>query len=499
MYNIIANQKSILFGIPSHIPNDAPPNTHTPARNADADAMYADADARPRTTWTSSALADALTRDARAVERYSRHLVLQPHGAQLQRALSRARVLVVGAGGLGCPTAMYLASSGVGVVGVCDGDVVELSNLHRQIGHGVARVGELKCASLKSTLEALNDGVHIVTHACFVTPENVVDLIREYDVVCDCTDNPRTRYMLSDACAGTTTPLVSAAAVGFEGQLSVYCAKREVIDDSVVRHTPAPCYRCVFPTPPAAGDRGTCGASGVLGVVPGVMGTLQALEATKTIAGIGESMCGKLLVFDSMSARPTTTLNVAAERNPKCVRCGDAHFDVAKYDYDAFLSTPCPTAFVARDDDRIARGGLDVHAALPHGPGASINAEMQASGPWTRVTPREFDARAFDCVVDVRPSRLYDVAHLEGSISIPIDALDGDTARAVLEKYIHANDDDEPIRKSVCFVCAGGNNSQRAADWFAQTETGKRARVYDLCGGLAAWRREVDATFPQLS
>ena len=113
--------------------------------------MYADADARPRTTWTSSALADALTRDARAVERYSRHLVLQPHGAQLQRALSRARVLVVGAGGLGCPTAMYLASSGVGVVGVCDGDVVELSNWHRQIGHGVARVGELKCASLKST------------------------------------------------------------------------------------------------------------------------------------------------------------------------------------------------------------------------------------------------------------------------------------------------------------------------------------------------------------
>jgi adenylyltransferase/sulfurtransferase len=229
------------------------------------------------------------------------------------------------------------------------------------------------------------------------------------------------------------------------------------------------------------------------------MGTLQALEAIKTISGIGETMCGKLMVFDSMSARLTTTLNVAKERNPRCVRCGDADFDVATYDYDAFLADATCGARAAKsacDDDRVARGGLDVNAAPVHGPGASIDADLQEHGAWKRVTPREFDARAFDCVVDVRPTHAYDAAHLQGAISIPIDVLDGDTARAVLETHVQS--DDAPP-SSICFVCAGGNNSQRAADWFARSELGKRARVYDLCGGLAAWRREVDATFPQLS
>jgi len=446
-------------------------------------------------SWRSNALAFALERDSRALERYSRHLVL-PSGAELQRALSRSRVLVVGCGGLGSPCAIYLATSGVGVVGACDFDDVELSNLHRQIAHGVADVGSRKSASLKRALEALNDGVEVIEHDVRVCATNALDLVRAYDVVCDCTDDPRVRYALSDACAAAVKPLVSAAALGVEGQLSVYCARksRESKESGEFKWERAPCYRCVFPTPASARDRGTCGANGVLGVVPGVMGTLQALEAIKTIAGVGESMSGKLMVFDAMSARPTRTLNLASEINATCERCGVENFDIATYDYDAFLSAPCSSSeSVARDAPSARESGLDIFAAPPHGPGATIDAELQRNGPWKRLSAKEFDESAFDCVIDVRPHRLFDLAALSRSVSIPIDVLDGERARETIESRF-ARDG----TSSVCFVCASGNNSQRAADWFARTDLGKRARVFDLSGGLASYRREVDPTFPRL-
>lgn len=445
---------------------------------------------RARRTWTSALDADADADDARAAcERYARHLALDGFGVDGQRALCAARVLVVGAGGLGCPLALYLAGAGVGAIEIVDGDRVEVSNLHRQVCHEYARAGEAKCASLRRRMLALNDRVEVTTREEYATRENVCEMVAGVDLVCDCTDNPKTRYLLSDACRSTGTPLVSAAAVGFEGQLTVLCARR---DGECGEWVPAPCYRCLFPTPPAAGDRATCGGSGVLGVVPGVMGTFQALETIKTLAGIGESMTGHLMMFDALSARPTTTLRLANRMNPECpVCCGEEKFDVATYDYDGFLSTPCPFA------KKTKTGGLDVTAKPVHGPGASIDEALQRNGRWKRMQAREVEERVANegddfLLVDVRPKNIHRIASLKGSVSVPISVFDEDESQREIIDAISRG------VKTVCFVCAGGNNSQRAADWFAKTEAARDVEVFDLCGGLASWRREVDASFPSL-
>ena len=178
-------------------------------------------DRRSRVSWTSDV---DVSRDARAVDRYARHLVLRPDGPRIQRALSSSRVLVVGCGGLGCPTAMYLVAAGARVVGLADADEVELSNLHRQVGHARASVGTSKCASLAARCRSINDGVDVIEHETYATNVNADALIESYDVVCDCSDNPRTRYALSDACAARGTPLISASCVGYEGQLTTLCA-----------------------------------------------------------------------------------------------------------------------------------------------------------------------------------------------------------------------------------------------------------------------------------
>ena len=423
--------------------------------------------------------------DARSVEKYARHLVLRPHGARIQRALCAARVLVVGCGGLGCPCAIYLAASGVGTLGLCDADAVELSNLHRQVGHSTAATGTSKAKSLAARCEGLNDGVRVVVRETFATTENVMELVAGYDLVCDCSDNPRTRYLLSDACASAEIPLVSAACVGFEGQLTVLCGTRAWNDDdeSFGEFAPAPCYRCLFPTPPASGDAGTCGASGVLGPLPGIVGTFQALEAMKTLAGVGESMRGKMLTFDALSARPTMTLNMREQRDAACACCStltshDGRFDVATYDYDAFLSsTPCPMR-----GRKARRGGVDVNA--PPKFGAREMPERDGGG-WRRVDAKAATTYVKDegvTVVDVRPKHMYDAAHIPGSISLPIETLDVETWNGAVGAAV------EGYR--LCFVCAGGNNSQRAAQWFvdAKVATAAPASGVDGCGGLAAMR-----------
>ena len=222
---------------------------------------------------------------------------------------------------MGCPTAIYLVAAGARVVGLADADEVELSNLHRQVGHARASVGTSKCASLAARCRSINDGVDVIEHETYATNVNADALIESYDVVCDCSDNPRTRYALSDACAARGTPLISASCVGYEGQLTTLCATWIWSEDGErMGKRRAPCYRCLFPRPPASGDAGTCGASGVLGPAPGVMGTFQAIEAIKTLSGVGESMRGKLMMFDALSARPTRTLEVRDEPDPACER-----------------------------------------------------------------------------------------------------------------------------------------------------------------------------------
>jgi adenylyltransferase/sulfurtransferase len=244
------------------------------------------------------------------VERYARHILLDEVGGEGQARLRAARVLVVGAGGLGCPLVLYLAAAGVGTLGIADDDAVELSNLQRQIAHTTARLGQGKAASAAAAAAAINPDVRVIPHALRVTADNVAALIAGYDIVCDGTDNFDARFILADACHRGGRTLVSAAVLRFEGQLSTF---RSGVDRS------QPCYRCLYPQAPPPDLVPTCAEAGVLGAVTGVMGTLQATEVMKEILHIGDSLSGRLLIWDALGMRFRV---VAVPRDPECGLCG---------------------------------------------------------------------------------------------------------------------------------------------------------------------------------
>ena len=246
------------------------------------------------------------------LHRYSRHILLQDVGAIGQAKLRAARVLIIGAGGLGSPLALYLAAAGVGTLGLVDHDTLELSNLQRQVAHTTARIGHNKAASAAETLAGLNPEVRVEVHARRMDAEAALDLIPRYDIICDGTDNFPTRFLLGDACHLLGKPLVSAAVLRFEGQLSTYKAHLGA---------PHPCHRCLHPEIPPEGLVPSCGEAGVLGAVTGVMGTLQATEVLKEILGIGEGMSGRLLLWDALDTRFRT---VKLRRDPACALCGAA-------------------------------------------------------------------------------------------------------------------------------------------------------------------------------
>ena len=239
------------------------------------------------------------------VTRYSRNILLAELGGTGQARLRAASVLVIGAGGLGSPVVLYLAAAGVGTIGVVDDDSVELSNLQRQVAHTTARIGQPKPLSAAAAAAALNPSVRVVPYPARLSAANAAHLVAAHDLVCDCTDNVAARTLLSDACQLTGRTLVSAAAVRFDGQLATF-------------RPGGPCYRCLHPEPP--GSQPSCGEAGVLGAVTGVMGTLQATEAIKEILGIGESLAGRVLLWDALGARFHT---LRLPRNPACPACGD--------------------------------------------------------------------------------------------------------------------------------------------------------------------------------
>ena len=242
------------------------------------------------------------------IERYSRHILLAEVGGIGQAKLRAARVVVVGAGGLGAPLLLYLAAAGVGTLGIVDHDTVALSNLQRQIAHSTDRVGQPKAASAALAAAAINPGVTLQTHEERLTAANAMALLANYDIVCDGTDNFAARYLLADACHLAGKTLISAAVLRFEGQLATF-------------RPGAPCYRCLYPEAPPAGLVPACGEAGVLGAVTGVMGTLQATEVLKEIIGMGESLAGRLLLWDALA---TQFRVIALRRDPHCALCGDA-------------------------------------------------------------------------------------------------------------------------------------------------------------------------------
>lgn len=266
--------------------------------------------------WTMPAMADA---DARV--RYARQIALPELGEAGQAALQRARVLVIGAGGLGSPAALYLAAAGVGTLGLVDDDTVERSNLHRQVLHRDDRVGQSKTGSAQATINALNPKVQVAQHGERLSSANVEAIFSGYDIVVDGSDNFPTRYLVNDACIHLGLPNVYGAVQGFEGQVSVFGTDGQ------------PCYRCLFPEPPPPGAAPPCSEAGVLGVVPGVVGLLQALEAMKLAAGFGEVMRGRLLVFDALRTR-FRTLTLPADGG--CAYCAPGRAFPGYIDYAAF-------------------------------------------------------------------------------------------------------------------------------------------------------------------
>jgi adenylyltransferase/sulfurtransferase len=247
------------------------------------------------------------------LERYARHIVLREVGGAGQARLKAARVLVIGAGGLGSPVILYLAAAGVGAIGVVDDDHVSLSNLQRQIAHRNEDVGQLKTVSAARAANAINPHVTVETHAVRLTADNALDLIGRYDIVADGSDNFTTRFLVNDACFFAKKTLVSAAVTEFDGQLATFKAYD--------RSGEYPCYRCLFPEPPPPGTTPSCSQTGVLGAAAGVMGTLQALEVLKEITGAGESLAGKLLIYEALAAR---FRSVRVRPDKACALCGPA-------------------------------------------------------------------------------------------------------------------------------------------------------------------------------
>ncbi|MBI2535963.1 MAG: molybdopterin-synthase adenylyltransferase MoeB [Gemmatimonadetes bacterium] len=379
------------------------------------------------TTKTLGELTDLTHEEA---VRYSRHLLLPEVGPEGQARLRAARILVVGAGGLGSPAALYLAAAGVGTLGLVDADAVDLSNLQRQILHGTAALGHSKLESAAARLRDLNPNVRVATVEARLTSANALEILRDFDLVLDGSDNFPTRYLVNDACVLLGKPDVYGAVFRFEGQASVFDAAR------------GPCYRCLYPEPPPPGLVPSCAEGGVLGVLPGILGSLQALEALKLVLGVGQSLVGRLVLVDGLSLR---FRELALRKDPACPVCGDHPTVRELIDYQAFCGV-----------------GAD---------GALTDAE---------IAPRELAARlAADndvLLVDVREPFELGICSLEGAVHIPLRQL----PRRLTEL---------DRSREIVTVCHHGNRSLRAHEILRGAGF---SRVRSLRGGVDAWAVETD-------
>ena len=261
------------------------------------------------------------------VQRYSRHLILPQVGSKGQRKLLDSKVLLIGAGGLGSPTALYLGAAGVGTIGIVDFDIVDLTNLQRQILHRNADVGRPKVDSAADTLKSINPDVNVIPHPVRLSSSNIFEIINGYDVIVDGSDNFPTRYLVNDACVMTKKPNVHGSIFLFEGQASVFTFDKG-------------CYRCLYPDPPPPGMVPSCAEAGVLGVLPGIVGTIQAIETIKLLLGLGDPLAGRLLIFDALDM---DFRQVKVRRDPECPVCGDDPVVTELIDYEAFCGVPAPS------------------------------------------------------------------------------------------------------------------------------------------------------------
>ena len=372
------------------------------------------------------------------ITRYSRHLIMPEVGMEGQRKLKQASILCVGAGGLGSPLAFYLTAAGVGRIGIVDFDVVDFSNLQRQIIHSTADVGRPKLESAREKLEALNPNVKIETHETMLTSDNALELFEDYDIIADGTDNFPTRYLVNDACVLTGKPNVYGSIFRFEGQASVFAT------------ADGPCYRCLYPEPPPPGLVPSCAEGGVLGILPGLVGLIQATEAIKLMLGKGESLIGRLMLFDALKMN---FRELKLRRNPVCPACGDNPTMTELIDYEMFC-------------------GIEPEGAeAPEG-----IEEMTAT-----QLKEELDQDRDLFLLDVRNLVEYDICRIDGGHLIPLDEL--------LDR-IHELDS----ARDIVAYCRSGARSAKAVAILQ--ETGFR-KLRNLTGGILAWADDVDPSIPK--
>ncbi len=369
--------------------------------------------------------------------RYSRHLILPEVGMDGQRKLKAAKILCIGAGGLGSPLALYLAAAGVGTLGIVDFDVVDYTNLQRQIIHSTADVGRKKLDSAADKLKALNPFLNLRTFDMKLTSANALELFREFDIVADGTDNFPTRYLVNDACVLTGKPNVYGSIFRFEGQASVFATED------------GPCYRCLYPEPPPPGLVPSCAEGGVLGILPGLIGVIQTTETIKLILGQGDSLAGRLLLVDALGMK---FRELKLRKNPDCPVCGTHRTITQLIDYDQFCGI--------RGQEEPA--GNDI-------PAISVE-ELK----------EKLDAKADVFVLDVREPHEYQICNLRGYL-IPV----GDIPKRVGEL--------DSSREIVAY-CKVGGRSARAVNFLRRAGF---ARVYNLTGGINAWAERIDPKMPK--
>jgi adenylyltransferase/sulfurtransferase len=370
------------------------------------------------------------------IARYSRHLIMPEVALDGQKKLKKARVLTIGAGGLGSPLAMYLAAAGVGTIGIVDFDVVDESNLQRQIIHGTSDLGRPKMESAKERIEDINPNVKVEAYEEALTSENALEIFEDFDVIVDGTDNFPTRYLVNDACVLTGKPNVYGSIFRFEGQASVFWAEE------------GPCYRCLYPEPPPPGLVPSCAEGGVLGILPGAIGTIQATETVKLILGIGEPLIGRLLLYDALGMR---FREMKLRKDPGCPVCGENPTVTELIDYQEFCGIP--------------------------------QANTQADEV-PEITVRELKEKLDNgedvFVLDVREPHEYEVANI-GARLIPLGELP--------QRLVELNQND-----NVAVHCKTGGRSARAVK--LMQEAGFQ-NVYNVKGGITAWSEEIDPSVPK--
>lgn len=395
-----------------------------------------------------------LTKDE--ILRYSRHLILPEVGMEGQLKLKQAKVLMVGAGGLGAPLGLYLAASGVGRIGIVDFDVVDFTNLQRQVIHGTKDVGRKKLDSAADSMLDINPYMQVDKFDTAISSENALDIISQYDMVVDGTDNFPTRYLINDACVLLKKPNVYGSIFRFEGQATVYAYPAGTIDGK--EYAQGPCYRCSYPEPPPPGLVPSCAEGGVLGILPGIIGLVQATEAVKLMLGVGEPLIGRLMLYDALAMR---FREMKVRRNPECPVCGDHPTIKELIDYHQFCGVPNPK---------------EIENVSAPQPGYVSDTEIDAV-----ALKAKLDSGEKFQFIDVREPHEYQIAKIPGAKLIPLN----DVPKRIGEL--------DPEAETVVH-CKMGGRSAKAAD-FLRAQGFKQ--VKNMLGGITAWSDKVDPSVPK--